>query len=72
MKLHPKFIKQENRDFVVIPFEEYKFLEDQWHDYQDLCDLREAIAEAKANGDKGMPHAQVFAELRMRTPVVTP
>jgi len=71
MKLHPKFIEKENRRFVVLPFEEYKFLEDRLHDYEDLRDLREAVAEAKAKGEKSVPHAQVRAELGLDSPVTT-
>ncbi|MGR3983921.1 MAG: type II toxin-antitoxin system Phd/YefM family antitoxin [Gammaproteobacteria bacterium] len=51
MKLHPQFIKKENRRFVVIPVEEYQFLEERMRDYEHLRNLDEAAAEAKAKDD---------------------
>ncbi|MGR3914346.1 MAG: hypothetical protein OD918_07475 [Gammaproteobacteria bacterium] len=54
MKLHPKFIKQENQRFVIVPLEEYKFLEEQLREYEILRNLDEAAAEAKARDDLGL------------------
>ncbi len=41
--LHPQYIKNNNTyDYVILPFDEYKKIEEMLEDYEDLIDLREA------------------------------
>jgi PHD/YefM family antitoxin component YafN of YafNO toxin-antitoxin module len=48
MKLHPTHIeKHGKKEFVVLPFDEYRALTELLLDYEDLKDLREAKAESK-------------------------
>lgn len=63
MNIHPQPIKKAGKcEFVVLPFEEYKMLQSMAEDHEDLLCLREAKAEALANGDKGVPLEQVLRE----------
>ncbi|WP_206171844.1 type II toxin-antitoxin system Phd/YefM family antitoxin [Thiorhodococcus mannitoliphagus] len=46
MNIHPQFIRREGADeYVVLPIEEFRALEEIFHDYQDLRDLREAKSQ---------------------------
>ena len=48
MKLHPQVIEKEGKkEFVVLPFDEYKALTELMFDYEDLQDLRNAKKKAK-------------------------
>lgn len=47
MTLHPQLIeKNGKKEFVVLPFDEYRALTELIADYEDLKDLREAKAES--------------------------
>lgn len=44
MNLHPQVIQKNGiNEFVVLPYQEYEQLRELAEDYEDLCDLREAI-----------------------------
>jgi hypothetical protein len=46
MNIHPQFIRREGVDeYVVLPIEEFRALEEIAHDYQDLQDLRDAKSQ---------------------------
>jgi len=62
MNIHPQFIRREGTDeYVVLPIEEFRALEEIIHDYQDLQDLREAKSqEADA---AAVPLADVMRDL---------
>lgn len=62
MELHPQVIEKEGKkEFVVLPYEEFKALEETMHDYEDLRDLREAKEASKSQ--VGVPIANVIADL---------
>lgn len=62
MELHPQVIEKEGRkEFVILPYEEFKALEELMHDYEDLRDLREAKEESK--DQKGVPLEKVVSDL---------
>ena len=62
MELHPQLIEKDGRkEFAVLPYEEFKALEEVMHDYEDLRDLREAKEESK--GHEGMPLETVVSDL---------
>ena len=43
LALHPNILeKKGKKEFVVLPFEEFKKIEEALMDYEDLQDLREA------------------------------
>ncbi|WP_200389299.1 type II toxin-antitoxin system Phd/YefM family antitoxin [Thiocapsa imhoffii] len=62
MNIHPQFIRREGGDeYVVLPIEEFRALEEIVHDYQDLQDLRSAKSqEADA---ASVPLADVMRDL---------
>lgn len=48
LELHPEYlVKNGQRQFVVLPYEEFEALWEVLADAQDLIDLREAKAAAK-------------------------
>jgi PHD/YefM family antitoxin component YafN of YafNO toxin-antitoxin module len=48
MELHPEFItKNGQKEFVVLPYEEFLKIKDLLEDLEDLKDLREAKKEEK-------------------------
>ncbi|MGH8488095.1 MAG: type II toxin-antitoxin system Phd/YefM family antitoxin [Gammaproteobacteria bacterium] len=62
MELHLQVIEKDGRkEFVVLPYEEFKDLEEVMHDYEDLRDLREAKEESK--GKEGVPLERVLSDL---------
>ena len=62
MKLHPQVIEKEGKkEFVVLPYDEYRALEEVMHDYEDLRDLREAKEQAR--GQEGTPLDKVISEI---------
>ncbi len=62
MLLHPQVIKKQGKkEFVVLPYDEFRALEEIMQDYEDLCDLRKAKEAAK--GEKGVPFEQAISEL---------
>jgi PHD/YefM family antitoxin component YafN of YafNO toxin-antitoxin module len=62
MELHPHVIEKEGKkEFVVLPYEEFKALEEAMHDYEDLQDLREAKEGSK--GEKSVPLESVVKDL---------
>lgn len=62
MELHLQVIEKDGRkEFVVLPYEEFKALEEVMHDYEDLRDLREAKEESK--GKEGVPLERVVSDL---------
>lgn len=62
MKLHPTHIeKNGKKEFVVLPFDEYRALTELIADYEDLKDLREAKEESKHEKSVGLD--AVIAEL---------
>ncbi len=62
MVLHPQIIeKQGKKEFVVLPYDEFRVLEEIMQDYEDLRDLRKAKKAAK--GEKGVPLEQAISEL---------
>jgi hypothetical protein len=43
IELHPELLRKNGQiEFVVLPYEEYKALQELLSDYQDLLDLRAA------------------------------
>lgn len=64
MNLHPQIIEKKGRkEFVVIPYEEYKALEELMHDYEDLNDLRTAKEESK--NMESVPLNKVVSDLEL-------
>lgn len=65
MELHPEFLeKNGQRQFVVLPYEEFLELQEQLADAEDLIDLRKAKrAEGKK---KSIPLADVKQKLGIR------
>lgn len=62
MKLHPQIIEKDGRkEFVVLPFEEYRALTELLQDYEDLRDLRDAKKESK--GQEAVPLDRVISDL---------
>ncbi len=62
MKLHPQVIEKDGRgEFVVLPFQEFKDLEELMQDYEDLQDLRKAKNESI--GEKGVPIEKIISDL---------
>ena len=48
LALHPNILeKKGKKEFVVLPFEEFKKIEEALMDYEDLKDLREAKCKEK-------------------------
>ena len=48
MRLNPQIIeKGGEKEFVVLPYDEYLAIEELMEDYMDLIDLREAKAEGQ-------------------------
>ena len=46
MELHPEIVKKEGEaEFVLLPYEEFKALQELLSDYEDLLDLRAAKRE---------------------------
>ncbi len=43
MTLHPQIIEKEGKkEFVILPYEEFIAIKEEWENYEDLKDLREA------------------------------
>lgn len=43
MELHPKILEKDGeKQFVILPYEEFKRIENELNDYEDLRELREA------------------------------
>ena len=62
MELHPQVIEKEGKkEFVVLPYEEFKALEEAISDYEDLRDLREA--KEKSKNQVGVPLEKVLSDL---------
>ena len=52
MELHPKFIsKNGQKEFAVIPYEEFLKLQEMLEDMEDLKDLRTAVEQDKDSPD---------------------
>lgn len=50
IQLHPEFLtKNGNKEFAVLPYEEFIKIQELLEDLQDLQDLREAKQEEKNN-----------------------
>ena len=48
MSIHPQIIEKDgNKEFVVLPYAEYLFLQEELEDYHDLQTLREATASSR-------------------------
>jgi len=63
VRLHPEFLKKNGRkEFVVLPYEEFKTIQEQLEDAHDLMTLREAIA--RDAGGPGLTLDQLKAHLR--------
>ena len=51
MSIHPQVIEEEgNKEFVVLPCEEFLAIKKSLEDFEDLKDLREAKAESIDKG----------------------
>ncbi len=62
MELHPQIIEKDGqKEFVVLPFDEYRALTELMQDYEDLCDLRDAKEESK--GQEAVPLDKVISDL---------
>ena len=62
MELHPQIIeKNGQKEFVVLPFDEYRALTELMQDYEDLRDLRDAKEESK--GQEAVPLDKVISDL---------
>jgi PHD/YefM family antitoxin component YafN of YafNO toxin-antitoxin module len=47
MSIHPQIIQKEGgREYVILPYEEFVFLQESLEDYQDLRMLRQEKADA--------------------------
>ena len=63
MELHLQVIEKDGRkEFVILPYEEFKALEEVMHDYEELRDLREAKRE-ESKGTEGVPLERVVSDL---------
>lgn len=59
IELHPQIIEKDgNKEFVVLPYDEFVRVQEALEDYEDLRELREAKEQ-----DKGMPGI-TLAELK--------
>ena len=64
MKIHTQIIEKEGKkEFVVIPINEFKKIEEMIEDYEDLRDLREAKVSSK--GEKAVPLNKVIKSLKL-------
>ncbi|MFA6654121.1 MAG: type II toxin-antitoxin system Phd/YefM family antitoxin [Candidatus Delongbacteria bacterium] len=64
MKIHTQIIEKEGKkEFVVIPINEFKKIEEMIEDYEDLRDLREAKVSSK--GEKAVPLNMVMKSLKL-------
>jgi len=64
MKLHPKFLaKDGEKQFVVLPYEEFVALQERLADADDLIELRKA--KHAESGKSAIPLAQVKRELEL-------
>ena len=62
MTIHPQIIeKNGNKEFVVLPYEEFVDMEEKIADYEDLVELRKAKSESK--GDLGSSLAEIRSSL---------
>jgi len=64
MKIHTQIIEKEGKkEFVVIPINEFKKIEEMIEDYEDLRDLREAKESSK--GEKAVPLNKIIKSLKL-------
>lgn len=64
MKIHTQIIEKEGKkEFVVIPINEFKKIEEMIEDYEDLGDLREAKVSSK--GEKAVPLNKVIKSMKL-------
>jgi hypothetical protein len=65
LELHPQFLEQNGeKQFVVLPYEEFVAIQEQLADAEDLMELRKAKrAEGKK---KSIPLADVKRKLQVR------
>jgi len=64
MKLHTQILEKEGKkEFVVIPINEFKKIEEMIEDYEDIKDLREAKESSK--GEKAVALKKVIKSLKL-------
>ena len=60
--IHPNVLERDGKKaFVVLPYEEFVMIEEELQDYEDLKELRAAIAEETT--EPGVPLRDVRKEL---------
>ena len=65
IKLHPEFlVKNGEKQFAVLPYEEFLAVQEQLADAEDLLELRQA-KDAKGK-ERSIPLSQVKRELDVR------
>jgi hypothetical protein len=65
IELHPEFItKNGNKEFAVLPYEEFVKIQDLLEDLQDLQDLRTAKKEEK--NSPSIPLSEVKKMLKIK------
>ncbi len=62
MTLHPQIIeKEEKKEFVVLPYEEFIAIKEELENYEDLKDLREA--KENSMHEESIPFSKVVKDL---------
>ncbi len=65
MTLHPQIIeKDEKKEFVVLPYEEFIVIKEVLETYEDLKDLREAKESSKH--EENIPLSKVIKDLDLK------
>lgn len=55
INIHPKFLEKNGKtEFVVLPAEEYKKIQEILEDYEDLIDLRKSTAKERHKKGKSL------------------
>jgi PHD/YefM family antitoxin component YafN of YafNO toxin-antitoxin module len=65
LKLHPEIlVKNGKKEFVVLPYEEFRAMQERLADAEDLLELRKAKRSERKK--KSIPLAEVKRELGIR------
>ncbi len=65
MTLHPQIIeKEEKKEFVILPYEEFIVIIEELENYEDLKDLREAKENSKH--EERIPFSKVVKDLDLK------
>ena len=64
LALHPNILEKEGKkEFVILPFEEFKKIEDILMDYEDLKDLREAKSKEEKSKSYSIDEAKKMLDI---------